>query len=120
MALFWTRGIPEQLVEGSWARQERKMEIDLEAKEEVSERREGNFVKRYIASVSTEVFCHFRQGEELESCGNSWSDLWDDLGGFSDGDLGIGRGVPDVLAVTAVLVSLSSAVIEVGKCVHEF
>ena len=59
LALCWTRGIPEQLVEGSWARQERKMKIDLGAKEEVSERRERNFVKRCIDSVSTEFFLPF-------------------------------------------------------------
>ena len=51
----------------------------------------------------------FRQGEDSESCGNSWSDLWDGPCGLSDDDLVTLTGV---LVVTDVLVSLSPAVAE--------
>ena len=71
----------------------KKDEFDREDKEEVSEKRIGEeeneendtgIVKRRCAnSVSIEAFDIFRQGEELESCGNSWRDLWDDPGGLS-------------------------------------
>ena len=36
-------------------------------------------IKRMCVNlVSTEVFDIFSQGEDSESCGNSWSDVWDD------------------------------------------
>ena len=60
------------------------MEVDREAKEEVSEKRireeekEENDTliveRRCVNSVSIEAFDIFSQGEELESCGNSWGD----------------------------------------------
>ena len=51
----------------------------------------------------------------MQSCGNSCGDLWDDLGGLSDGGPGQWAGVPVVPAVTdvLVLVSYSSAVTEI-------
>ena len=90
----------------------KKDEFDREDKEEVSEKRIGEeeneendtgIVKRRCAnSVLTEAFDIFRQGEELESCGNSWRDLWDDPGGLSDGDPGDWVDVLVVLDVTDV------------------
>ena len=79
------------------------MEIDLEAKEEVSERRERNFVKRCIDSVSTEVFAIF----DKERCWRVVAILGVICGmilvAHLTVNLGIGRGVLDV---PAVLVSL--------------
>ena len=72
---------PELLVDGSLARQERKVDVDREAKEEQSEKRireeekEGNETlivkRRCVNSVSTEAFDILSQGEELESCRDS-------------------------------------------------
>ena len=81
------------------------MEIDLGAKEEVSERRERNFVKRCIDSVSTEVFAIFvkeRSWRVVAILGVICGMI---LVAHLTVNLGIGRGVPDVPSVTAVLVS---------------
>ena len=91
---------------------ERKLEVDREAKEGVSEKRireeekgenETLIVKRRcVNSVSTDAF-------DMESCGNSWGDLWYDPGGLSDGDPGDWAGVLVVLAVMDVHVHVSQS-----------
>ena len=100
-------------------KKERVLEADRETKEEVSKKRtrEGEkeenetlIVKtRCINPASAAAFDIFSQGEESESCGNSWGDLWDDPCGVPDGDPVTLTGV---LVVSDVLVSSSSAVAE--------
>ena len=78
------------------------MEVDGETKEERSgkrtreeEKEENEMVtveRRCVNPVSTEAFDIFSQGEDSESCGNSWSDLWDESGGLSDCDSGTWTG----------------------------
>ena len=80
----------------SWLRKDgddkkgRQMEADRETKEEMSkkkkktreeEKEENETVivkRRCVNLLSPEAFNIFSQGEVLESCGNSWSDLWDE------------------------------------------
>ena len=69
-------------------KEERVIEIDQKTKEEVSKKRtreeekeenETVIVKRRCVNlVSTEAAGIFSQGEDSESCGNSWGDPWDD------------------------------------------
>ena len=75
----------------------------LEEKEE----NENEIAKRRcVKSVAAEALDIGRHGEEFESCGNSWCDLWDDPGGLSDGDRG---GWVSVLCVHAVFFLQKSA-----------
>ena len=66
-------------------------------------------IRSCVNPVSTEAFDIFSQGEDSESCGKSWGDLWDESGGLSDCDSGTWTGLP---VVTDVFVSPSSAVSE--------
>ena len=97
-------------------KEERKNKFNRETKEEVSREREREGEKgedgtvavkrKCINPVSAEAFDIFSQGEESESCGNSWCDLWDDSSGLSDCGSVTLSCVP---VVTDVLVFPSSA-----------
>ena len=97
-------------------KEERKNKFNRETKEEVSREREREGEKgedgtvavkrKCINHVFAEAFDIFSQGEESESCENSWGDLWDDSSGLSDCGFVTLSNVP---VVTDVLVSPSSA-----------
>ena len=59
--------------------------------------------RRCVNLVSAEAFDNFSQGEVSDSCGSSWSDLWDESCGLSDCVSVTWTGVP---VVTDVPVSL--------------
>ena len=103
----------------SWLREdekdkkERHMEVDREMKEEMGEKRVSEEEKeeivmvivkrRCVNPVSTKTFDIFCQGEDSESCGNSWSDLWDESGGLSHCDSGTWTVLPVVYWCACVL-----------------
>ena len=93
------------------------MEVDRETQKEVSKKRKREEDKeenetvivqrRCVNPVSAEAFDVFSQEEDSESCGKSWSGLWDESCGLSECDPVTWTGV---LVVTDVLVCPSSAV----------
>ena len=97
------REFPEQLVEGRWERQERKMEVDKDTKEETGkkgireeEKEENETVmvkRRCVNPVSAEALDILSQSEVSESCGTSWGDFGDESGGLSDCDSGTWTGL---------------------------
>ena len=118
------KGMHEDNFLSSWLREvgedkkEREMEVDRETKEEVSKTRTREEEKEENETVIGKKVCqscfdwglwHFSQGEDSESWGNSWGDLWDESCGLSDCDSVTWTGV---LVVIDVPVSPSSAVAE--------
>ena len=115
----------EEIFLSSWLRKDgedkkgRQMEADTETKDDMGKKRTGEEEKegnetvivkrRCVYPVSTEAFDNFLSGEDSESCGISWGDLWDDSGGLSDCDSVTWTRLP---VVKDVPVSPSSAVAE--------
>ena len=96
------KAMHEKNVLSSWLRKDgedkkgRSMETERETKEnmctkrtreeEREENETGSAKRRCVGFISAEASDIFSQGEDLESCGNSWSDFWDESCGLSDCD----------------------------------